>query len=259
MALPEKQMGTFTPSELTFLAEDSVVTIIPRQNVSSIELIGGEMSSLRTMRRVEVPIWIAMILKKQSRCNIIMPEWLNEKRLLEAYDSEARDMHRFSSDLPWNWIEIGELILSSAADDLDCAPHVVRNLLRDLREIRQSKVREGLRALDAVYVQLDNVGAMELNEIRPLVTMTMNELRAFKKVDDQDDDLEGPTDIYGESDIDDEIPEGSQMESFPTGNESYQSIRSARPAQSYSDDDEGDNSDGLEMDQSYVNAMRSEK
>lgn len=40
MALPPKLSQTFLPSELFFLAEDATVTILPRQSLDSIQLIG---------------------------------------------------------------------------------------------------------------------------------------------------------------------------------------------------------------------------
>lgn len=40
MALPAKLQQTFLPSELFFLAEDSMISILPRQNLSPVDLIG---------------------------------------------------------------------------------------------------------------------------------------------------------------------------------------------------------------------------
>ncbi|KAK9449846.1 DNA replication complex GINS protein psf2 [Limtongia smithiae] len=177
MALPPKQVGTFTPSEIAFVAEYTNVTIIPRQSTEAVDLIGGRIPPLRPMRRATVPLWVAIILKKQSRCNVVAPDWLSEESLKAAYEAEASNMERFSAMLPWEWLEVGEIILSNAPDDLLNPPHVIRNLLRDIREIRQAKVRAGIKNIDETYMQLDNIGYMELNEIRPFVTTTMNQLR----------------------------------------------------------------------------------
>jgi GINS complex subunit 2 len=40
MALPAKLQQTLLPSEVFFLAEDEMVTIVPRQELAGIELIG---------------------------------------------------------------------------------------------------------------------------------------------------------------------------------------------------------------------------
>ncbi|KAK9363128.1 hypothetical protein V1504DRAFT_489747 [Lipomyces starkeyi] len=294
MALPPKQVGTFIPSEISFLAENSLVTIIPRQAMESIELIGGTIPSMRPMRRIEVPIWVAVLLKKQSRCNIVPPDWLSEENLKITYDAEAANMTRFSANLPWEWVEVGELILGSAPDDLSSPPHVIRNLLRDIREVRQAKARAGLKNLNDSYLQLDNVGAMELNEIRSFVTMAMNQLRIMQgtregpeqqdvdvEPDDQDDDDD---DLLRESyddsmrtaksyqDSYDTARNSSRLESEFAGTEDERASinshsfakstqnrsRSALPqAPSYTDDnDDGEDEDNdMEMDETYLNAV----
>ncbi|KAK9389020.1 hypothetical protein V1515DRAFT_596856 [Lipomyces mesembrius] len=223
MAIPPKQVGTFIPAEISFLAENSLLTIIPRQAMESIELIGGTIPSMRPMRRIEVPIWVAVLLKKQSRCNIVPPNWLSEENLKITYDAEAANMTRFSANLPWEWVEVGELILGSAPDDLSSPPHVIRNLLRDIREVRQAKARAGLKNLNDSYLQLDNVGAMELNEIRSFVTMAMNQLRIMQGTREgaerQDVDVE--PDDQDDDDDDDDLPRESYDDSMLTA-KSYQ-------------------------------------
>ena len=42
----------------------------------------------------------------------------------------------------------------------------MRRLLRDIREVRQAKVRAGLEGMNESYLQMDGLGAMEVNEIR---------------------------------------------------------------------------------------------
>ncbi|KAK7205051.1 hypothetical protein BZA70DRAFT_278968 [Myxozyma melibiosi] len=261
MALPPKQIGTFLPSEISFLAENTKVTIIPRQALDSVDLIGLKLPSMRPMRRVEVPLWVAIILKKQSRCNIVSPAWLSEDNLKKAYEAEASNMTRFSDKLPWEWIEVGELVLESAPDDLSSAPHVIRNLLRDIREIRQAKVRAGLRGLEYTYMQLDHIGAMELNEIRPFVTMTMNELRILQNSVENEEEqaAEGmlPDDVDDGSDMDDTFE--TREYSAPPRNSSHfddsvGSRLSRPPAPSYDDDGEDDD-DELEMDESYLHTI----
>ncbi|KAK9320764.1 hypothetical protein V1517DRAFT_328417 [Lipomyces orientalis] len=232
MALPAKQVGTFVPSEISFLAENNLVTIIPRQAMESVALIGGMTPSMRPMRRIEVPIWVALLLKKQSRCNIVPPQWLSEENLKITYDAEVSNMTRFSANLPWEWIEVGELILGSAPDDLSSPPHVIRNLLRDIREVRQAKARAGLKNLNESYLQLDNVGGMELNEIRSFVTMAMNRLRIMQStregLEQQDDDVEPYNQEDDDDDDDDDLPRESYDDSMHTSRSYPESYGTAR-------------------------------
>ena len=51
------------------------------------------------------------------------------------------------SELPFRFTEISKVLLDVASDDLE-NPDQVRSLLKDLREARQAKSREGLKHLD---------------------------------------------------------------------------------------------------------------
>jgi GINS complex subunit 2 len=70
------------------------------------------------------------------------------------------------------------MLLDSAADDL-VEPDRVRQLLRDLSEVRLAKIRKGTEVLagDGEGVRLDGVGAMELAEARGFITGVVDGLR----------------------------------------------------------------------------------
>ena len=79
--------------------------------------------------------------------------------------------------LPYHWLELGHLLLTHAADDFD-DPDTVRRLLRDLKEVRMSKLRKGFKVLDAgAGVKLNGVGGMEIAEIRGFVGGMVDGLR----------------------------------------------------------------------------------
>lgn len=128
------------------------------------------------MRRSQVPIWVALILKSQGKCNIVPPDWLNMVYLKEKYDQEVKHANKFS-DLPWNWIEVSKMLLTKATDDLPDPSHQLRSLIQDLREIRLVKSRKGLKELNESNIQLDGLSMLEINELRPFVLGVMNKLR----------------------------------------------------------------------------------
>ena len=75
-------------------------------------------------------------------------------------------------------------------------------LLKDLRETRQSKARLGVRELGSTHLQMDNIGLMEINEIRPFFTKAfyeLSKLRPTGQVVDQDLGYPGSTQEYGSS------------------------------------------------------------
>jgi len=55
--------------------------------------------------------------------------------------------------------------LFRASDDI-VEPETTRRLLRDLRETRLAKARKGIDTIADTHVQMDNLGLMEINEIR---------------------------------------------------------------------------------------------
>lgn len=79
--------------------------------------------------------------------------------------------------LPYHWLELGHLLLTHAADDFE-DPDTVRRLLRDVREVRMSKLRKGFKILDAgAGIKLNGVGGMEVAEVRGYVTGVVDGLR----------------------------------------------------------------------------------
>lgn len=70
------------------------------------------------------------------------------------------------------------MLLDSAADDL-IDPDRLRQLMRDLREVRAAKMRKGIEVLsgEGEGVRLDGVGAMEVSEGRGFITGVVDGLR----------------------------------------------------------------------------------
>ncbi|OAA60814.1 DNA replication complex GINS protein psf2 [Cordyceps fumosorosea ARSEF 2679] len=93
MALPLP--NALVPNEVAFLCEMELVTVVPRQRLDSIELLGpllreqGTTPSLRPPRRSELPLWLALLLKKQRRANIVAPAWLHPASLRDIVHHET--------------------------------------------------------------------------------------------------------------------------------------------------------------------------
>ncbi|KAL5120187.1 DNA replication protein psf2 [Pleosporales sp. CAS-2024a] len=196
-----------TPPETAFLCEMELVTVIPRQRLEGLELLGGHLRPLNPPHRTNVPLWLALLLKRQRRANILPPPWLNSHSLTAILDHEIDHDETFSPPprlpaqpsanmlptsppflsnntadaapdaLPYHWLEIGEMLLESASDDFE-DPDNVRKLLRGLREVRMAKLRSGVEVLDAGGgVKMNGVGGMEVGEGRAFVTGVIDGLR----------------------------------------------------------------------------------
>ncbi|KGQ91766.1 DNA replication complex GINS protein PSF2 [Candida albicans L26] len=176
MVLPKNLQGNLMPSEITFLAENELITILPRYSIKKIDLIGTSIPNLRAMRRELVPLWVALILKSQDKCSIVPPKWLTVAYLKERYEDEIRKPLQFS-DLPWNWLELSKILLEKAPDDLSDPVDQLRSVIQDLRETRLVKSKKGLKELNESNIQLNGLSLLEINELRPFVIPVMNKLR----------------------------------------------------------------------------------
>ncbi|KAJ9053920.1 DNA replication protein psf2 [Entomophthora muscae] len=164
MALPSYLRGRFSPQELEFMAENLRIQIEPNFSADKIELISGQVGPFRPPLLTSVPVWFAILLRSRNKCKIVPPSWLKIESL-EAQLAKERESPEFS-DLPDHHLEVARLLVERAPNDLlDIT--VIRNLLKEIREIRLNKAREGLRGLNPDYLQMDNLSRMEINEIRP--------------------------------------------------------------------------------------------
>lgn len=164
-------------------------------------------------QRTNLPLWLALLLKRQKRANILPPPWLHPDALSDILDLETTHFKDTFSPppplpstkndsygsrniqpsypfvlsstadspadaLPYHYLEISSMLLESAADDL-IEPDTIRRLLRDLREVRMAKLRKGVGVLsgEGEGVRLDGVGAMEVAEQGAFIRGVVDNLR----------------------------------------------------------------------------------
>ncbi|KAG7287537.1 DNA replication complex GINS protein psf2 [Staphylotrichum longicolle] len=89
-----------THAEVSFLAEMELVTVVPRQRLESIDLLGGKTPALRPPHRADLPLWLALLLKKQRRANIVPPRWLHPSSLAEIIHRETKETPLAFSEPP---------------------------------------------------------------------------------------------------------------------------------------------------------------
>ncbi|KAG6821513.1 hypothetical protein H0H93_000022 [Arthromyces matolae] len=171
MALPDSLRASITPPELELIACQQLIEIVPLISMERIAFISGAYGPLKPPQKATVPIWMAVNLKTKKRCHIVAPPWLNVDFLQDRLNKETSQ--RGFSDLPFRFAEISKVLLDVASDDLE-NPDKLRYLLKDLREARQAKSREGLQSLDHSELSLPNLCSMEINEIRPFFVQSMH-------------------------------------------------------------------------------------
>ncbi|KAG6878575.1 hypothetical protein C0993_003030 [Termitomyces sp. T159_Od127] len=171
MALPNSLRVSITPAELELIACQQLIEIVPLISMERTAFISGAYGPLRPPHKATVPIWMAVNLKAKKRCHIVAPPWLNVDFLQDRLNKETSQ--RGFSDLPFRFVEISKVLLDVASDDLE-NPDKLRYILKDLREARQAKSREGLQTLDHSELSLPNLCSMEINEIRPFFVQSMH-------------------------------------------------------------------------------------
>ncbi|EKM59314.1 uncharacterized protein PHACADRAFT_86085 [Phanerochaete carnosa HHB-10118-sp] len=178
MALPPSLRTSVIPAELELIASEQLVEIIPSVAMERTAFISGAYGPLRPPAKCKVPIWMATNLKLKKKCHIVPPDWLNletlqGRLLLETTRPEF-------SEMPFRFAEIAKVLLDIASDDFQ-EPDKIRSLLKDIREARQAKSREGLSKLDHSELSLPNLSSMEINEIRPFFVRSMGVLTQLVK------------------------------------------------------------------------------
>ncbi|XP_055811298.1 DNA replication complex GINS protein PSF2 [Solanum dulcamara] len=173
----------FSAAELEFLAEDEMVEIVPNMRMEPLNLISGDFGPFRPQIAAQVPLWLAVALKKRGKCTIRPPEWMSVEKLTQVLEAE-RDAEKFQL-LPFHYVEISRLLFDHAHEDIPDI-YMVRSLIEDIKDVRFHKIGTGLEIIskEVTYaLRLKNLSAMEANIVRPFVTKA---LQTFHKLNTSD-------------------------------------------------------------------------
>ncbi|KAL3521102.1 hypothetical protein ACH5RR_019251 [Cinchona calisaya] len=179
----DAQASTFSAAELEFLAEDELIEIVPNLRMDPLNLICGDFGPFRPQIATQVPIWLAVALKKRGKCAIRPPDWMSVEKLTQVLEAE-RDAEKFQP-LPFHYVEISRLLFDHARDDIPDI-YMVRSLIEDIKDVRFHKIGTGLEIIskERTYaLRLKNLSAMEANIVRPFVTRA---LETFYKLSSPD-------------------------------------------------------------------------
>lgn len=168
--------------EMEFLAEEELVSIIPKFSKEKIEFLEGEYGPFRPNFPIQVPLWLAIQFKKKNLCQIRPPDFMDLETLLKAKHDEAND--ETFKPLPYHYRQIASLILENAASDVPKS-ELIRSTLLDIADIRNSKIKTGLKKIQGglQMLKLNNISSSEMNEIRPLCLEALN---CFRSVSGED-------------------------------------------------------------------------
>ncbi|EGC31908.1 hypothetical protein DICPUDRAFT_39223 [Dictyostelium purpureum] len=187
----EENIG-LTPNQIEFLAEDTIITIVPNFKMESLIFLSGEYGPFIPSFPVKVPLWLAVSLKKKKKCNIVPPEWMSFDYLEQQYIQENRVTDGFV-DLPDNFIEISTMLLSSCPEDINDV-NKIRSLIEDILNRRQSKLNNSLmNHLQSLKdnepistMEFKNFSMMEINRVRSSFVSGINHLYKIQSLDNND-------------------------------------------------------------------------
>ncbi|XP_063620925.1 probable DNA replication complex GINS protein PSF2 [Cydia splendana] len=169
------------PYEIEFIGENRIVSIIPNFTYDKIYLICGEFGPFRAGLPMNVPLWLAVMLKQKQKCRMVPPDWMDIE-VLEGI-KEAEKTSRFFTKMPnEHYMVEAKLILGTAPEDVPRAAEI-KTIIKDIWDIRMSKLRTSMDALmkaGGSYGRLDHLTMMEINSVKPLLPEAMDELHRIQ-------------------------------------------------------------------------------
>ncbi|XP_043579223.1 probable DNA replication complex GINS protein PSF2 isoform X1 [Bombus pyrosoma] len=171
------------PSEVEFLGEKELVTIVPNFSFDMIHLISGSVGPFRAGLPVKVPIWLAVNLKQQQKCRIVNQDWMDVDGLNETKEEEK--LSKLFIKMPSNhYMEEAQLLLNVGSDDIPDADRI-KTAVKDIWDIRMSKLRTSIDAFlksEGLHAKLDHLTAMEINSVRPLLPHALDQMLRIQTI-----------------------------------------------------------------------------
>ncbi|KAM4093997.1 hypothetical protein ACB094_06G161300 [Castanea mollissima] len=142
----DPQLSLFSAEEVEFIAEDEMVEIVPNLRMDALNFVCGDFGPFFPQLATQVPLWLAVALKKRGKCTIRPPQWMSVEKLTQVLEAE-RDSQRVFEQLPFHYVEISRLLFDHARDDIPDV-YMVRSLIEDIRDVRFHKVETNLESLN---------------------------------------------------------------------------------------------------------------
>jgi GINS complex subunit 2 len=172
-------LNCINSSENEFLAEQTLITIIPNVDQPKFAFISGTFGPLTGGFPAVVPLWLAITLRKRGKCTVQIPEWMTVAAL-EARVTTERTQGTLS-DLPFHYMEIAQLLITHAKEDI-VSPDRVAVLLQDIENIRMDRIKLGVMGVAdsisknraVVFANLNNASAMEILTMKRFFLSSMD-------------------------------------------------------------------------------------
>uniref|UniRef100_A0A0X3P914 DNA replication complex GINS protein PSF2 n=1 Tax=Schistocephalus solidus TaxID=70667 RepID=A0A0X3P914_SCHSO len=196
------------PNELEFLAENDLIQIIPRFKMEAIDLIEHFVGPFQPNIPCEVPLWLAIHLRRQQKCRIIPPTWLCVTSLTEFKEAEELESGCTKPPHP-HYTEVATLLLQHAPDDLpefvlplqflflnllllytlvfvffSSSQEAVRTLIKDLWDARVGKFVSSVNQFissGAATARVSQLTCLELATVRNILANSLDQLAILRQ------------------------------------------------------------------------------
>ncbi|SPP79894.1 probable DNA replication complex GINS protein PSF2 [Drosophila guanche] len=170
------------PAIIEFIGEKCMISIIPNFSNEPLHLIYGSVGPFRAGFPVFVPLWMATHLRKQQKCRIVPPEWMDMDTLEEIKEEEKRS--KFFTKMPSeHYMVVAQLVMSTAPDDVPRCEEL-RTIIKDIFDIRESKLRTSIDAFikgEGTYAKLDNLTLLEIHSVRPILPYSLDHIARYQR------------------------------------------------------------------------------
>lgn len=187
----ESSDAPFTTAELEFFAEEEKITIIPKITTSQcdadgrpgyLQLLSGVCGKFEPNKPVDVPLWLALELRKRNQCEIKLPPWMHLSRLRESIHAERMDMSSFQP-LPFHYVEVAKLIFTNAKEDIGSNYFKTRDIVTSIQCLRMNKIVQGIKQVQGpVTITLRNLSAFECNTVRHIFLRGMDSFHELSEL-----------------------------------------------------------------------------
>lgn len=161
---------SFSNLELEYLAESTLIYIIPNFRKDQIHLLSGDYGPFKPNKMIQVPLWLAVNYRKNKKCKIMIPSYL-ETNFLTTKIEQEKESKGTLTQLPNFFFEIAQILFSQAEEDFFDIK-LTRGMVEDLAAMRVEKINqilEGLNEGELTY-KLTSFNEKEIEQVRPFLT-----------------------------------------------------------------------------------------
>ncbi|CAD8155465.1 unnamed protein product [Paramecium octaurelia] len=169
------EMSDFIIQHTTF------INIQPNFDLDKLQFISGYFGPFKINQIVEVPLWVAIELKKKNKCRVIPPEWLSIERLQQKLDEETINESELAR-MEQYYFEISSIMFSYCRDDIK-DDDKIKLLLEDIKTRRESKIQKKIEefiARGSEALKINNLNQHERNKIYSNFYGDLKKLRQLK-------------------------------------------------------------------------------